>query len=365
MIEKVGCVMPNRYTNILVGPHQVAIDITNNCNLRCLHCYNSSGENDVLKQELSDEEISNFVKSLCDMKIYSLCLCGGEPLLRKNLVFKCIKLLNEHDVKCSMVTNGILATDDVLDQLDKLGLNAIQFSLDGLEQSHDKLRNREGVFQQVTNAIEYVIKHTKLHLSIAFCPTTFNINDFIKVYDMLEDLFLNSQRNLEEDYIELRCQPLMILGRAKKHKNIIPTERQYRELVSIIHKLEVERNSKIIQVIWGDPVDHLIKFRNVNNLLDQLTIHANGDIVVSAYLPLVVGNIRRYSLKEYWDRGLNRVWSTKIVQFLVSKMLSIKEMEEITNIISDINMDSVLYIDLIENDLDDINLIKNIVDKME
>lgn len=28
--------MPNRYTNILVGPHQVAIDITNNCNLRCL-----------------------------------------------------------------------------------------------------------------------------------------------------------------------------------------------------------------------------------------------------------------------------------------------------------------------------------------
>ena len=56
--------MPNRYTNILVGPHQVAIDITNNCNLRCLHCYNSSGENDVLKQELSDEEILTFVESL-------------------------------------------------------------------------------------------------------------------------------------------------------------------------------------------------------------------------------------------------------------------------------------------------------------
>lgn len=40
-------------------------------------------------------------------------------------------------------------------------------------------------------------------------------------------------------------------------------------------------------------------------------------------------------------------------------------MEEITNIISDINMDSVLYIDLIENNLDDINLIRDIVDKME
>jgi hypothetical protein len=45
--------------------------------------------------------------------------------------------------------------------------------------------------------------------------------------------------------------------------------------------------------------------------------------------------------------------------------MSLKEMEEITNIISDINMDSVLYIDLIENNLDDINLIRDIVDKME
>ena len=212
------------------------------------------------------------------------------------------------------------------------------------------MRNREGVYQKVISAIEYVIKHTTLHLSIAFSPTSFNIKDFIKVYDMLENLFLSSSRNSEKDYIELRCQPLMILGRAKKHKNIVPTDRQYRELVSTIRKLEVERNSKIIQVVWGDPV---------------LTIHANGDIVVSAYLPLVVGNIRKHSLEEYWNQGLNKVWSTKIVQFLVSRMMSLKEMEEITNIISDINMDSVLYIDLIENNLDDINLIRDIVDKME
>ena len=76
-------------------------------------------------------------------------------------------------------------------------------------------------------------------------------------------------------------------------------------------------------------------------------------------------HIRKHSLEEYWNQGLNKVWSTKIVQFLVSRMMSLKEMEEITNIISDINMDSVLYIDLIENNLDDINLIRDIVDKME
>ncbi len=81
-----------------------------------------------------------------------------------------------------MVTNGILATAEVLDKLDELGLNAIQFSLDGLEQSHDKLRNREGVYQKVISAIEYVIKHTTLHLSIAFSQHHLILKDFYKKY---------------------------------------------------------------------------------------------------------------------------------------------------------------------------------------
>lgn len=42
--------MANRFTHILRAPHQVSFDITNKCNLRCLHCFNSSGENDVVKK---------------------------------------------------------------------------------------------------------------------------------------------------------------------------------------------------------------------------------------------------------------------------------------------------------------------------
>lgn len=135
--------------------------------------------------------------------------------------------------------------------------------------------------------------------------------------------------------------------------------------MSIIKKLEIESAGKVVQVSWGDPVDHLVRYKNVNNVLDQIIVHANGDIVASAYLPLVIGNIRRYPLDVYWEKGLNKVWGTKIVQFLVSKMLSISEMDDITNLISDINMDSVLHIDLIDQDLNDISLIKDIVDKIK
>lgn len=67
--------MANKYYDILRAPHQVAFDITNNCNLRCLHCFNSSGENDVISNELSDGEVLHFIEDLASMNL--LCVPNG------------------------------------------------------------------------------------------------------------------------------------------------------------------------------------------------------------------------------------------------------------------------------------------------
>lgn len=84
----------NRNIDFTVGPYQLALDITNKCNLRCLHCYNASGENRVMEHELSDDEVIKFVKDILPMKLLNFCFCGGETLLRKELICKCIKMLS-------------------------------------------------------------------------------------------------------------------------------------------------------------------------------------------------------------------------------------------------------------------------------
>lgn len=68
----------NRNIDFTVGPYQLALDITNKCNLRCLHCYNASGENRVMEHELSDDEVIKFVKDILPMKLLNFCFCGGE-----------------------------------------------------------------------------------------------------------------------------------------------------------------------------------------------------------------------------------------------------------------------------------------------
>ena len=320
--------MANKYFDVLRAPHQVAFDITNNCNLRCLHCFNSSGENDVVSNELSDSEVLNFMKNLSEMNLYNVCFCGGETFLRKDLMCECIKVLKPSGTHCTAVTNGVLATSENIHKLESAGLDGIQFSLDGLKESHERLRNKKGVFSSVIEAIDYVLNETMLRLSIAFTPTVFNVNDFPKVYELLVEIFEKSNRHTSNDYIDLRLQPLMLLGRAKDNSSIIPTESQYRWLVQ---------------------------------QMDQVSIHANGDIVVSAYLPLVVGNIRKHSLSEYWDAGLKTIWATSIVQYLSARVQSVYDMERVTTLISDINMNGCLYIDLMENDLNDLNLLKDVI----
>lgn len=52
---------------------------------------------------------------------------------------------------------------------------------------------------------------------------------------------------------------------------------------------------------------------------------------------------------------------TNVVQYLTARMQSVSDMENITTLISDINMDGCLNLDLMENDLNDLNLIKGVI----
>ena len=139
---------------IIGAPHSVALDITNKCNLRCLHCFNNSGENDVVANELSDNEVLELVDSICQMHPFSFCFCGGETLLRKDLVIESLRRLSASGVKCNLVSNGLLANSNTLHELERAGLNGIQFSLDGLRDSHEHMRGLSGLYDRVLDAID-------------------------------------------------------------------------------------------------------------------------------------------------------------------------------------------------------------------
>ncbi len=145
----------------------------------------------------------------------------------------------------------------------------------------------KNAFQYAIDAISCFREVGVKELSIAFTPTAFNCSEFEETFYLAKKLGV----------LEVRIQPLMILGRAQIHlKELVPTPLQYRQLVRTINRLQEKYGPGSIE--WGDPVDHLIRFRTLaQHCINHLSIHANGDIAPSPYIPLTVGNIRKHSIQ--------------------------------------------------------------------
>ncbi len=328
---------------LVLGPHQVSFDITNKCNLRCLHCYNNSGENIQSTNELTDDEVLRFIDEFKDIRLLNFCFCGGETLLRKDLIIRCCQKLKEYECfNLSMVTNGLLLTDGVAQDLIEAGINKIQVSLDGIKpESHDHIRNQKGAYEGAIKAIKLLSK-MKVNVGVAFTPTTYNIEEIIGIRNFLLDLGISGAN--------LRVQPLMIMGRATKNsKDILPTTQQYRRLVKIIRDLNMEKSGLLIE--WGDPVDHLIRFKEKDFLTNNCTVRSNGEIIVDPYLPIVLGNLRNHTFVEYWNSGFRDIWRSDLIKKLSGCILSIKDMDlENNNYLPEKFRHGDIYIDIIDDD---------------
>jgi len=152
-------------------------------------------------------------------------------------------------------------------------------------------------------------------VGVACTPTLKNIEEIDGILKLCEDLGVNN----------FRMQPLMPLGRAiDRLRGYIPTHKDYRNIANKLLKTKYENVAfEKMAVEWGDPVDHLIRFRQVlkgNNL--SIGINAYGDITISPYIPVTLGNIKKYSLEEYWNKGLLDAWDIPLIGYFADKMLS-------------------------------------------
>ena len=89
-------------------------------------------------------------------------------------------------------------TDEVIEELINAGVTRIQISLDGIKaESHDRIRNKKGVYEKATRAIEALVKHG-VDTAVAFTPTSFNISELRAVRDYLHTVGISGTSLREE-----------------------------------------------------------------------------------------------------------------------------------------------------------------------
>lgn len=291
-----------------------SIDITYKCNLRCRHCYNESGTGHF--DELTAEQLVSIAHQLGEMHLDSLCICGGEPLVRLPEAMRVLETLRQHDQKMtiSMVSNGLIWTQEIASRLAGAGLNRVQFSLDGTtDVSYDFIRQSGGRRKLVLDAIGYA-QNAGMKVMVAAIPHTKNLAEFQELIELCDRMGVS----------ELRVQPLMPLGRG---------EENYRELriapdqqAALSELLEKENVARKFDISWGDPIDHFLAFDELD-YIPQLTINAYGEILVTPYLPISIWDLKNRSLEEYLSKDIpTKALNHPLIKEAISKVYMVDDL---------------------------------------
>ncbi|HWQ13207.1 MAG TPA: PqqD family peptide modification chaperone [Roseiflexaceae bacterium] len=127
--------------------------VTNDCNLRCTHCYVSSGDY-VPPRELSLPELQRVVDEARALGVQRFYVTGGEPFMVRGIADLIAHITAESDLV--LLTNGMFLTEKNVRRLAGLrgrGRLSFQISLDGpTAELHNAIRG-PGAFELTTRYI--------------------------------------------------------------------------------------------------------------------------------------------------------------------------------------------------------------------
>lgn len=151
--------------------------ITNKCNNRCIHCYQTDYNGMDTNIQTAKEIIADF-NFLCEiLKVEPhFFITGGDPFLNSD-IFLILDELKAKTNRISIIGNPeiILGNDLLIDFLKNIELFEYQLSLDGLEETHDKIRYK-GSFKNTTNAIKELVSNG-IKVSVMSTLSTLNIDE--------------------------------------------------------------------------------------------------------------------------------------------------------------------------------------------
>jgi MoaA/NifB/PqqE/SkfB family radical SAM enzyme len=175
-------------------------ELTLQCNERCFHCGSSCTA--VRTDELTCDEwlrIIDEVKADFGTSSIQLCITGGEPLLNHDF-FAIMSHAHEQGFSWGMTSNATLITPQVARQLADVGMGTISVSIDGLRDTHDKLRGLKGGYDRAMAGIQNLIDvGTFSAVQVTTVVNHANIDQLDELFRIMDGLDIDSWRviNLE------------------------------------------------------------------------------------------------------------------------------------------------------------------------
>lgn len=177
--------LPSHLLQFSIDKKPVVVwNMTQRCNLKCVHCYARS-EDISYDNELTHDQAIAMMDDLADFGVPVLLFSGGEPLVHPRLV-EYAQYAVSKGMRAVISTNGTLITKEKAKILKDIGLSYVGISLDGLEPTHDMFRGVPGSFKRAMTAIEHC-QAAGIKVGLRFTINKRNVQDIPGIFDLLEE----------------------------------------------------------------------------------------------------------------------------------------------------------------------------------
>lgn len=258
--------------------------VTRRCDCRCETCLWSTGEYGA--DELSAEEIDHVYREARDLGFAMNAVWGGEPLIREDLP-EIVRSSKRNRLVTTVITNGYYLGER-LDELSQVDCFIV--SIDEIGERHDRMRQREGIYERAIKGIERAKRYPD-----------------IKV--MINSVFSKLNRDAVEDLVRLAAKldvPIYLcpietgfvdrygFAESKQHLGLSPEELEdFCERVMELKRQGYRINNSLtyLKTFIGGKKEYKCHKQKV-----QVTLDANGDVTNCVGEPF--GNVRKTPLRK-------------------------------------------------------------------
>ncbi len=203
-------------------------NLVRRCNLACKHCYSISADVD-FPGELSTRQVFSVMQDLKAFHVPVLILSGGEPLLRPD-IFTISKQAKSLGFYVALSTNGTLIDEHNIDQIAEVGYDYLGISIDGMRETHDRFRRKEGAFDASLQALQRC-REAGIKVGMRFSITQENAHELPFLLDLMV------QEQIDKFYLS----HLNYGGRGHRHR-----------VHDTVHQITREAMDLLFDRCWAD-----------------------------------------------------------------------------------------------------------------
>lgn len=164
------------------------LELTEACNLRCVHCYGQFGLPKInIKERLTLDDWKNVIDNLIVNNCKEIQLIGGEPMVHKNF-YQILQYAHKSGMERIDVFTNATLIDDTSIKIFKNTNASIRVSVYGHNSEvHDRITKRKGSFEKTKKALK-LLKENDIETKIAVVIMKENENYILQIKNFINEI---------------------------------------------------------------------------------------------------------------------------------------------------------------------------------